>query len=102
MKPLRILTLTILAAFFSVFLLLPLYSVVKNGLNPAVLAECFRNPIYVEGLLNSLKIALVTTALTFVTYDPALIMIIMILPGKNWLTPDDGTDDSAAVGANEF
>lgn len=74
MKPLRILTLTILAAFFSVFLLLPLYSVVKNGLNPAVLAECFRNPIYVEGLLNSLKIALVTTALTFViAMIPALI-----------------------------
>ncbi len=53
---------------------MPMYSVVKNGLDPAILGECFRNPIYLEGLLNSLKIALVTTVMVFViAMPPALI-----------------------------
>ncbi len=74
LKPMRMLVLSLLAVFFFIFLIMPIYSVVKNGLNPAVLAECFRNPIYLEGLLNSLKIALVTTAVVFaIALPPALI-----------------------------
>lgn len=74
MKPLRIITLTLLSAFFVIFLILPIYSVVKHGLNPTVLAECFRNPIYLEGLFNSFKIAIVATAITFViAMVPALV-----------------------------
>jgi len=73
-KPLRIITLTLLSAFFVIFLILPIYSVVKHGLNPTVLAECFRNPIYLEGLFNSFKIAIVATAITFViAMVPALV-----------------------------
>ncbi len=73
-KPVRLLVLLLLSVFFFIFLIVPIYSVVKNGLDPAVLAECFRNPIYLEGLINSLKIALVTTCFVFViALPPALI-----------------------------
>lgn len=57
-------------AIFAVGFVLPLLTVVGGGFYDAnrgftlfYIAEVFRNPIYVEGLFNSLKIALGTTSL---------------------------------------
>ncbi len=60
----------LLAACFGVFLLWPLGIVIGGGFfvegrfTGRYLAEVFRNPIYVEGLVNSLKLAIGTTALS--------------------------------------
>jgi len=80
-----------------VFLFLPLFVVLKQGLDPDVTMELFRNRLYAEGLINACLICLATTFLVFlitlplaVLYDkyefpgkglcPALMMIPMILP----------------------
>jgi iron(III) transport system permease protein len=64
----------VVAAFFAVFLFLPLFTVVREGLRPAYLAEVFRNPVYVEGLLNSLWIAIVTTLITAIIALPLAVI----------------------------
>ncbi|MDD3886780.1 MAG: iron ABC transporter permease [Victivallaceae bacterium] len=51
--------------FFAVFLLLPVLTVVRDGLNWHLLAEVCRNYVYVEGLLNSFAVAGVTTIMVF-------------------------------------
>ena len=45
-------TVALLAGFFAVFLLLPIYTVVEEGLRWSLICEVFRNPLYLEGLLN--------------------------------------------------
>ena len=56
---------TALFGFFCFFLLLPVYTVVREGLRLPLLREIFTNFLYREGLLNSLAIAGVTTFLVF-------------------------------------
>lgn len=60
----------LLIAFLSVFLLLPIYLVISEGLHWDLISEIFRNPVTREGLLNSLKIALLTTFLTILIAFP--------------------------------
>ena len=55
-----------LSAFFAVFLVWPVYTVVAEGLNWTMLLEIFRSPIYLEGLWNSLAVAVVTTLLVLI------------------------------------
>lgn len=56
--------------FFTLLLLLPVYTVIREGLNVSMLLEVFRNPIYVEGLLNSTLIAVTSTAMVFLISLP--------------------------------
>ncbi len=63
-----------LAVFFIMFLAGPLYTVLAEGSRPEYFAEIFRNPVYLEGLLNSFKIAVVTTALVFVIAVPLALL----------------------------
>ena len=60
------LALAALVAFLGVFLLLPVGTVVEVGCDWRFFAEIFRNPVYLEGLWNSLRIAFCTTAIVFV------------------------------------
>ncbi len=91
------LLLAAIVGFLGIFLLLPIYTVVEVGCDWRLIVEVFRNRVYLEGLLNSLAIALVTTSLVFVVsmilallynrYEfplkeatPLLMMLPMILP----------------------
>jgi iron(III) transport system permease protein len=76
----------LLLAFFGVFLFLPLYIVVAEGLRPALVAEVITNPVYLQGLLNSGAIAVVVTALVAVISLPlAVIADRFEFPGKGWV-----------------
>ena len=91
------------AALLGVLFFWPLWTVVSGGFwvdghfTPRYLLGVFANPVYVEGLLNSLKLALGTTALALVVALPlawianqfefrgkaifsALVLVPMILP----------------------
>jgi len=97
MNLMRYATAFLLLVFFTLFLLLPVYTVIEQGLNARMILEIFRSSIYVEGMLNSFAIAVVTTAMVFliamplaIAYDKfefpgkklsnILIMLPMILP----------------------
>ena len=86
-----------LTVFFVLFLFLPLWTVLEQGLDWKVLCEVCRNPLYLEGIWNSFCISIVTTLLVFLfsfplallydRYDfpwknacPAMMMAPMILP----------------------
>lgn len=80
---LKLLTVALIVAFFAVFLLLPIYTVVEEGLRWNLISEVFRNPLYMEGLLNSFLLAVVTTFLVFLISLPlALIYDKLDFPGK--------------------
>ena len=73
----------IVAAFLAVFLLLPVWIVVAAGFNFGLIAEVFRNKIYVDGLINSFQVACVTTSGVFViSLALALIYDKFDFPGK--------------------
>ena len=55
-----------LALFLVLFLVLPVYTVVEEGCQWSLIVEIFRSKVYLEGLLNSLLISLVTTAIVAV------------------------------------
>ena len=93
MRLTRSLLLALVLAFFAVFLALPLYAVLAEGLQPAVILEVFRNPVYVEGLVNAFRIALVTTVFVFAIAVPlallydryefrgkALVQVLILVP----------------------
>ena len=72
----HLLTLLVLV-FFLFFFFLPVWQVVKGGLRDAdghvtlfYLKEVFRNPVYLQGLRNSLMIAVCTTLLSLVIALP--------------------------------
>ena len=67
---LHYLTFALLAAFLGTFLLLPIYLVIREGLHWSLISEVFRNPVTFEGLINSLKIALLTTFFTVLLSFP--------------------------------
>ena len=70
--------------FFAVFLFLPLYTVLKEGLDPQIFAEIFRSRLYLEGLLNAFLICIVTTFLVFLISMPLAILYDKYeFPGKN-------------------
>lgn len=80
---LKLLTVALIVVFFAVFLLLPIYTVVEEGLRWNLICEIFRNPLYMEGLLNSFLLAVVTTFLVFLISLPlALIYDKLDFPGK--------------------
>lgn len=64
----------LLAAFFGVFLFLPVYTVVAEGCDWRIFLEIWHNPVYRGGLLNSLNLALVTTTLVFVIALPLAVL----------------------------
>jgi len=87
----------LIAAALILFLVLPVFLVIAQGLRWQLLQEVFSNPVYGEGLLNSLKIALCTTGIVFLIALPlallfdcydfagkgavgALMMLPMLLP----------------------
>ncbi len=73
------------ALFLLVFLVLPVYTVVEQGLRWNLVLEIFRNPIYVEGLRNAFAVALVTTLLVFCIALPlALVFDRWNFPGKSF------------------
>jgi len=79
--------------FFGVFFLYPIWHTVKEAFvssdgnfTLSYIGEVFRNPIYVEGLLNSLKMGAFTTALCLLIALPlALMANAFSFPGKNIL-----------------
>lgn len=77
----------VLIAFLSVFLLLPIYLVIREGLHWSLISEVFRNPVTCEGLINSLKIALLTTFFTILLAFPfALLFNKYDFRGKNMVS----------------
>jgi iron(III) transport system permease protein len=63
--------------FFGLFFFYPVFQVLRGGVQDSMgnftwfyLLEVFRNPIYLEGLLNSLKIACCTTLLSVLIAMP--------------------------------
>ena len=88
MKSVPYITMGVLLAFFGLFLLLPLATVLERGLDPAVVAEVCRSPVCREGLWNSLMIAIVTTLLTGAIALPlAWLQHRFEFRGKSWATP---------------
>ena len=84
MKLIKILCCLFLLAFFTLFLILPVMTVVEEGLRWDLLREIAGNKIYLLGLWNSFRIAVVTTALVFVISLPlALLYDRYEFPGKN-------------------
>ena len=75
---------TLTAVFLAVFLLLPVGTVIFGGMSDLQLVkEVFANAVYMQGLLNSFKIAVVTTFLVFLIALPmALIYDAFEFPGK--------------------
>lgn len=56
--------------FFGLFLVLPLATVVREGCDPAAFLETLRNPIYLQGLWNSVLLAVVTTLFVYAIAFP--------------------------------
>lgn len=84
MKIFRIMFISWLILFFVMFMGIPLYTVISNGLNPAVISEALATPLYRLGLFNAFKIALCTTALVFViALPPAILFDRYDFPGKS-------------------
>jgi iron(III) transport system permease protein len=83
MNFLRYMTAFLLLVFFALFLILPVYTVVEQGLNFPMLLEIFKSSIYLEGLLNSFAIAAVTTFMVFIIALPlAVVYDKFEFPGK--------------------
>ena len=79
----RALLAVLITAFLFLFLLLPVYTVVAEGLNPSLIKEVFSNFIYLEGLVNSFRIAAVTTFMVFLSALPmAFLYDAYEFPGK--------------------
>ena len=82
----------VILLILAVLFLLPLWMVVKGGFYVGgeftlrYLAGVFRNPIYAEGLLNSLMIAIGTTSLaTLIALPLAWLANRYDFPGKRWV-----------------
>lgn len=96
-RAIQYILMSLLVLFLMMFLVLPLFTVIREGCNWKLIYEVFNSPVYVEGLLNSLGISLVTTlivavmslilALLYDRYDffgkeycSILMLLPMILP----------------------
>ena len=56
----------LLALFLGAFLLLPVFTVVRTGCDLTLFKEVFLSPVYREGMVNSLLVAVTTTAMVAV------------------------------------
>ena len=74
MRFIKILCCLFLLAFFTLFLILPVFTVVEEGLRWNLLREIAENKIYLLGLWNSFRIAVVTTALVFLISLPLALL----------------------------
>ena len=75
----------LIALFLFMFLIMPIYLVIAEGLHLSYIKEVFANQIYVDGILNSLLIAVVTTLIAFIIAFPlALIFDKYDFVGKKW------------------
>lgn len=84
MKIFRIMFILWLTVFFIMFMGIPLYTVLANGLNPAVISEAVATPLYRLGFFNAFSIALCTTALVFlIALPPAILFDRYDFPGKS-------------------
>lgn len=84
MKILRNGFIILLIVFFAMFMVLPLWTVLAHGFDPATLKEALSSPLYRDGLYNAFAIALLTTALTFViALPPAMLFDRYEFPGKS-------------------
>ena len=85
MKIVRTATVVLLFTFFGVFLVLPLYTILLEGLQPIYLLEAVQNPVYVSGFINAFKIATVVTVLVAVVSIPmAMIAHRYDFPLRSW------------------
>ena len=76
---------SLIALFLFMFLIMPIYLVIAEGLHLSYIKEVFANQIYVDGILNSLLIAVVTTLIAFIIAFPlALIFDKYDFVGKKW------------------
>ena len=83
-RPGVLLSMLFLCVFFTLFLFLPLFTVLREGLNFGVFLEIFRNHLYREGMWNALLISLTTTAMVFLFSFPlALLYDQFEFPGKS-------------------
>lgn len=64
----------LLLVFFGLFLFLPLYTVLAEGLNYGVFLEICRSHLYRQGLLNSLLISIVSTFFVFLISIPLALL----------------------------
>ncbi len=88
MKAYRLVIAAAAGLFFLLFLGLPVYTVVAEGLRPSYLLEIVRNPIYREGLANAFAIAVVTTlVVTAMSLPLALLNDRYEFIGKPLVTP---------------
>ena len=86
MRLLRNSLIFLLLAFFFLFLIVPLYSVVEEGLRPDYLLEALRNPVYMEGLWNAFLIALCVTGLVALISIPLAVLADRYdFAGKTWI-----------------
>lgn len=82
-RPGVLLSMVLLGLFFTVFLFLPLGTVLKEGLNWHVMREVLCDKLYLEGLWNAFRISVVTTVFVFVFSFPlALLYDRFEFPGK--------------------
>ncbi len=88
------LALALIALFFGLFFFLPIWQVLRGGFvdregNPTLvyLFEVFRNRLYLEGLWNSLRLAVCATGASLLLAVPlAWLADRFDFPGKRWLT----------------
>ncbi len=73
-----------LLLFFGIFLFLPLYTVLEQGLDWAVMKEVFQNRLYMAGLRNAFAISITTTFFVFLISLPLAVLYDRYeFPGKN-------------------
>lgn len=83
----RYLVMTALAIFFALFMFLPLYTVIAEGLNIHYMIEALRHPIYSMGLVNTLLVGIVTTLMVFLLGVPlAFLNDRYDFFGKSWVS----------------
>lgn len=93
-RPIALSVFALTAAFFFFFFALPIWETVNGAFRApdgsfslAYLIEVFRNPIYLEGLWNSVLMAVLSTALTAAIALPlALLTDRFLFPGKSLFT----------------
>ena len=84
---------SIAAVFFALFFVWPIFITVREAFiadgkpTLAFIGDVFQNPIYVEGLLNALKMAVMSTAGAIILALPLAVLTDRYrFPGKTWFS----------------
>ncbi len=78
-----LLSMLFLAVFFVLFLFLPLYTVLEQGLDWQVFCEVMKSRLYLEGIWNAFRISVVTTFFVFlISFPMAMLYHRFDFPGK--------------------